>query len=121
MGVFSAAGSAVSSKNVAPPTEGLQNHLRLHALYSQLALLAGGPLPLFLAVDVRNVCLLHLLLGQRPLQVVADHKTSAVAVRQDDQSPLRRQAPEKGHLFLVVEHSKTAQCHHRGVHHLRPA
>ncbi len=94
-------------------------HLRPHPLHTQLALLAGGALPLLLAVDVRNIRLLHPVPGQRTLQVIADNKARAVAVRQNDETPFLRQPPEKGYLLAVIEHGKAAQRHYRGVHHLR--
>src|SRR5699024_4887481 len=100
------------------PAQGLQQDGWLHALHPQLSLLAGGALAALLAVDVRDIGLLHLILRQGPLQIIADDEPGPVAVRQDDEPPLLRQAAEEGQLLPVVEYGEAPQGDNGGINHL---
>ena len=100
------------------PQQRLLQHLRTHPFHPQLTLLAGCRLPALLAVDVRNVGVLHLILGQDAFQMVADDKACAVAVGEDNESLGGGQLTQHLHRVLLLKNLKAIHRNDEGVHHL---
>ena len=89
------------------------------------ALVISVPLSFFggfaalLAVDVRDVGVLHLLRRDGSLEKIADDEPRAVRVGEDDEPPLPGQPPQQRELLPVLEHAEARRLQDHGVHHLR--
>ena len=95
-----------------------QQHVGGHTLHPQLALLAALALTALLAGHIGDVGLLHLLLRQGTLEVIADDKARAVGIGQQNHAPPFRQAAEIGQLLLIPEHTEAFGGEDHSVHHL---
>ena len=100
------------------PEQGLAEYLRIHALHPQLALLAGGALAPFLAVDVGDIGVLDLLRRDGPLEEVADEKTCPVGVGENDEPPLGGQSAKQVQFLTVLEDGKAGGLQNHPVHNL---
>src|SRR5699024_5897916 len=98
--------------------QGLDEHLRLHALDAQLALLGRGALAALAACDIRDIRLLHERGVDGALQEVPDDKARAVAVRQDDKAPRFGQAAQERELLPVVKNTEARGLDYHGVEDL---
>ena len=96
---------------------GLQDG-RGHPLHPQFPLLAGAALAPLLAVAVGDVGVLDLVLGQGPLEIVADEKARPVAVGEEDQPPLGPDPAQEGQGLLVPKDAKAGGFQDHRVHHL---
>ena len=95
--------------------ERLQNEGIVHALDPQKPLFAGLSLPLFLAVDGRNVGLHHVLLPHQICDIGADAEARRVGVRQEDQAVFVGQLFEELLTLLILIDAEAVRQQDHGV------